>query len=122
MKKFRELTKLESELMNIIWEKEAVFVNDILDAMPEPKPAYNTVSTIVRILVAKGFVGYKSYGRSHQYYPLVSKEDYLKDYMNSVKHSFFDGSFTSMMSFFARKEKLTQEQIDEITDILNKNR
>lgn len=122
MKKFRELTKLESELMNIIWEQEEVFVNDILDALPEPKPAYNTVSTIVRILVAKGFVGYKTYGRSHQYYPIVKKEDYLNDYMNSVKRSFFDDSFTSMMSFFARKENLTKEQIDEIIDIFNKNR
>ena len=122
MKKFRELTKLESELMNIIWDQEEVFVNDILEALPEPKPAYNTVSTIVRILVAKGFVGYKTYGRSHQYYPIVKKEDYLNDYMNSVKRSFFDDSFTSMMSFFARKENLTKEQIDEIIDIFNKNR
>ena len=108
--------------MTIIWDKGEAFVNDILAVMPEPKPAYNTVSTIVRILVTKGFLSYKSYGRSHKYYPLVQKEEYLNGYMDNVKKNFFDGSLSSMLSFFAKKEKLSSKEIEQIEALLEKNK
>ena len=73
----KELTKVELQLMNVLWDRQQGFVNDILADLPEPKPAYNTVSTFMRILVTKGFVGYKSFGKSHQYYPLISREAYM---------------------------------------------
>ena len=95
----QELTKAELELMQVIWDKEKVLVHDILDVLPEPKPAYNTVSTIVRILEQKGFVGHKAYGRTYEYFPLVSKEAYTQRYMTTVLDNFFDGSLSRLVSF-----------------------
>ena len=118
----RELTKVELQLMNVLWEKKEGFVNDILAELPEPKPAYNTVSTFMRILVTKGFVGYKSYGKSHQYYPLISREAYMESFMSGVKNTFFKGSLRSMISFFAQKEKLSKKEIESIIHILNENK
>ena len=80
----RELTKAELQLMQIIWDKKHVFVNDILDALKEPKPAYNTVSTIVRILEKKGFVAHEAYGKSHRYFPVISKREYMSGFMVQV--------------------------------------
>jgi BlaI family transcriptional regulator, penicillinase repressor len=118
----KELTKVELQLMNILWDKNAAFVNDILDELPEPKPAYNTVSTFMRILVTKEFVGYKAFGKSHQYYPLVSREIYMDFFLSSVKNNFFRGSFQSMISFFAKKEKLSKKEMEELLNMLNENR
>ena len=118
----KELTKVELQLMNVLWDKEQGFVNDILAEISEPKPAYNTVSTFMRILVTKGFVGYKSFGKSHQYFPLITREDYMENFMNGVKTTFFSGSFRSMISFFAQKEKLSNKEIESIIDILNDNK
>jgi len=118
----KELTKVELQLMNVLWDKQQGFVNDILAELPEPKPAYNTVSTFMRILVTKGFVGYKSFGKSHQYYPLISREAYMENFMTGVKNIFFSGSLRSMISFFARKEKLSNKEIESIIKILNENK
>ena len=117
----KELTKVELQLMNVLWDKEAAFVNDILEALPDPKPAYNTVSTFMRILVNKGFVDYKPMGKSHQYYPLVSREAYMDYFLSGVKNTFFSGSFQSMLSFFAKKEKLSKKQMEELIALLNDN-
>lgn len=118
MDKLKELTKVELQLMNVLWDKEQGFVNDILAEIPEPKPAYNTVSTFMRILVNKGFVGYESTGKSHRYYPLISREVYMESFMTGVKDTFFSGSFQSMISFFAKKEKLSKNEIESIMKIL----
>lgn len=120
--KNKELTKAELQLMQILWKKEKAFVNDILDSMQEPKPAYNTVSTIMRILVAKGFVSYKAYGRTHRYYPMITEKDYTNNFMTGVKNTLFGGSFTSMLSFFAQREKLSEREREDILDILNRTR
>ncbi len=117
-KRFKQLTPLELQFMSVIWDKNEAFINDILQVLPEPKPAYNTISTIVRILVTKGFVAYKSFGRSHQYYPLVTKEEYLTQYMSSIKETFFSGSILNMISFMALRESLNEKEIDLVTDIL----
>lgn len=115
----KELTKLEFKLMNILWDEEAAFVNDIIGAMPEPKPANSTVSTMMRILVNKGFAGYETFGKSNRYYPLVSREEYTRRFMRQTRNDFFGGSFKSMMSFFASDEKLSRAEINELIDILN---
>ena len=85
----QELTRAELEIMQLFWVKGPSMVNDLLEAMPEPKPAYNTVSTVVRILEKKGFVGHKAYGKTYEYYPIVSKEVYASRYMDTVLDNFF---------------------------------
>jgi len=117
----KELTKVELQLMNVLWDKQCAFVNDILDELPVPKPAYNTVSTFMRILVTKGFVGYKAFGKSHQYYPLVSREAYMDFFLSGVKNTFFKGSFQSMLSFFAKKERLSVKEMEALITLLNED-
>ena len=117
----KELTKVELQLMNVLWDKKQAFVNDILNHLPEPKPAYNTVSTFMRILVTKGFVGYKPLGKSHQYYPLVSREAYMDFFLSGVKNTFFRGSFQSMISYFAKKETLSAKEMERILNLLNES-
>lgn len=116
----QELTKAELELMQVIWDKEKVLVHDILDVLPEPKPAYNTVSTIVRILEQKGFVGHKAYGRTYEYFPLVSKEAYTQRYMTTVLDNFFDGSLSRLVSFFSEQESIPAGEVNEILNMLEK--
>ena len=118
-KRPQELTKSELEVMQVIWQKEKVLVHDILAEMPEPKPAYNTVSTIVRILENKGFVSHKAYGRTYEYYPVVGKEEYTNTYMKTVLDNFFDGSVSRLVNFFSARESLSVEETDEILRILN---
>ena len=113
-----ELTRAELEIMNILWERKEAFVNDILADIDEPKPAYNTVSTIVRILEKKGFVGHKAYGKTHQYYPLVAKNDYAKGFMDSVLNNFFGGSVSQMVSFFATNRSISLSETEEILKML----
>ena len=115
----QELTKAELEIMQIIWKKEKVLVHDILADLPEPKPAYNTVSTIVRILESKGFVSHKAYGRTYEYFPAVAKEDYTNTYMRNVLNNFFDGSVSRMVNFFSAQKSISVEETDEIIKILN---
>lgn len=113
-----ELTRAELEIMQVIWDKGKVLVHDILNEMTEPKPAYNTVSTVVRILEKKGYVGHKAYGKTHEYYPLVEREEYTNGFMNSVLNNFFGGSVSQMMSFFTRNEKISLSETDEILKLL----
>ena len=120
--KMQELTKAELEIMQVIWRKGRVLVHDILSEMPEPKPAYNTVSTIVRILENKGFVSHKAYGRTHEYYPLVEKEEYTNSYMRGVLDNFFEGSVSRMVNFFSSQKSISLKETDEIMKILNGNK
>lgn len=118
----KELTKAELQVMQILWSKEKAFVNEIREEMPEPRPAYNTISTVLRVLVEKEFVSYHSFGKTYQYYPLVNREDYMERYMNNVVNNFFSGSVKAIVSFFAKREKLSTKEIDEIIDLLNENK
>lgn len=117
----QELTRAELEIMQVLWAKGAVVVHDILDEMDDPKPAYNTVSTIVRILEKKGFVSHKAYGKTHEYFPLITKDEYARRYMDTVLNNFFGGSVSRMVSFFSENKAIS---LDEAADILNmlKNR
>lgn len=121
-KQIRELTKAELQIMQLLWKKENAFVNELIEEMQEPKPAYNTVSTIVRILETKGFVAHRTFGKSHQYFPAVEKEAYVKSYMGNVLSSFFAGSVSNMVSFLSKKEGITLKEADEIMEIISKNK
>ncbi len=116
----QELTRAELEIMQILWSQGKGFVNDVLAVMPEPKPAYNTVSTIIRILEKKGFVAHNSYGKSHEYYPLVDKDSYTGCFMNSVLNNFFDGSASRMVSFLSSNKSISLEEADEIMKMLKR--
>lgn len=108
--------------MQILWQLEKGFVKDIIEHMPEPNPAYNTVSTIVRILESKGFVGHKAYGKTHEYYPLISKERYTKFYLNNVITGYFNGSFENLVSFFARENKLDAKDLEKLLNEIKKEK
>ena len=110
----KELTRAVEQVMQVLWDIQKGFVKDILEKLPEPKPAYNTVSTIVRILEKKGFVGYQAYGKSHEYYPLVEKENYTRSYLRNFVGNYFGGSFQQLVSFFAKEEHMDLKELDEL--------
>ncbi len=116
----KELTKAEEQIMHILWSLGKGFVNDIMKELPEPKPAYNTVSTIVRILEKKGFIDHKAYGKTHEYYPIVTKKDYTSSYMKNFVQNYFEGSFKQMVSFFTKENNLSLNEIEEIKKLLEK--
>ncbi len=114
----KELTKAEEQIMHILWDIKKGFIKDIIDRMPEPKPAYNTVSTIVRILETKEIVGHKAYGKTYEYYPLISKEDYTQNFLNGFVKNYFSSSYKNLVSFFSKKENLSTKDVEEIIKIL----
>lgn len=112
----KELTKAEEQVMQILWRLKKGFVKDILAEIPEPKPAYNTVSTIVRILEKKGFVGYTAYGKTHEYYPLVERNKYSNFYLKNFLSNYFNGSFERLVSFFAKENNLDVHDVNELME------
>jgi BlaI family transcriptional regulator, penicillinase repressor len=114
LKAMKKLTKAEEQIMQVLWELEKGFVNDIVSQLLDPKPAYNTVSTIVRILEQKGFIAHKAYGRTHEYFPLVKKEDYSREYLNNFTKNYFSNSYKALASFFAQSETLSIKELEEI--------
>jgi BlaI family transcriptional regulator, penicillinase repressor len=114
----RELTRAEEQVMQVLWKIKKGFVKEILEHFEDPKPAYNTVSTIVRILQDKGFVTHKAYGRTHEYYPVVSKADYSKSHLSTFVKDYFSNSFEKMVSFFAREKSISVKEMEEIMKII----
>ena len=112
----KELTKAEEQVMQLLWRLEKAFVKDIIEKIPEPKPAYNTVSTIIRILEKKGFVGHNAYGKTHEYFPLVSRKEYTRSFMKNFMRNYFSGSFQEMVSFFAKEDNMSISELDELID------
>ena len=117
----QKLAKREEEIMQVLWQLEKAFVKEIIAELPEPKPHYNTVSTIVRILEDKGFIGHNSFGKTHQYYPLIPKAIYQKSAVGDVLEKYFDNSFQKMVAYFAKEEKIGSEELEEIIRLINKN-
>jgi BlaI family transcriptional regulator, penicillinase repressor len=115
-----ELTRAEEEVMQILWKLGKGFVNDVLEHYPEPRPAYNTVSTIIRILEKKGFIGHQAYGKTHEYFPLISKQDYTRQFMGNVFKGYFDNSFNKMVSFFTGDDSMTMKEMEDIRSIIDK--
>jgi predicted transcriptional regulator len=112
----RDLTRAEEQIMQILWDIERGFVKDILEKMSEPKPAYNTVSTIVRILERKGFVNHKAYGKSHEYFPIVSKDEYRSFSIKKLLAGYFTGSFAKLASFHAKDKNLDVKEVEKIME------
>ena len=110
----KELTRAEEQIMQILWKLDRAFVKDILDDLPAPKPAYNTVSTIIRILEKKGVVSHKAYGNTHEYFALTTKDEYKKKYFKSFLTRYFGDSFPDMVSFFAGDRDLSLQELEEI--------
>ena len=114
----KELTRAEEEVMQILWRLKKGFIKEILEKFGEPRPAYSTVSTIIRILQDKGFVNYRAYGRTHQYFPVISKDDYRKSQMSSFVKNYFSNSYQKMVSFFAREDSITVKEMEEIMEMM----
>ena len=117
----KELTRAEEQIMQILWDIDNGFINDILQHFPEPRPAYNTVSTIVRILEKKGFVNYEAFGKSHRYYPVISKKEYTRSFMKRFMSGYFDNSYKELVSFFTREGNMSIEELEEIKKIMAEN-
>jgi BlaI family penicillinase repressor len=115
----KDLTKAEEQIMQIIWQIEKGYVKDVIDLLPIPKPAYNTVSTIIRILETKGFIGHHAFGKSHQYYALIGKEDYKRHATEKLMGGYFENSVESMFSFFVKEEKIDLNDVDEILKMIS---
>ena len=110
----KELTKAEEELMQILWRIEKGFINDILAELGEPRPAYNTVSTIIRILEKKGFVDHKAYGKSYEYFPVVSKKEYTKTFFGLFMKNYFGDSYREMVSFFTNDNDMAIGELEDL--------
>lgn len=116
----KELTKAEENIMQILWKLEKGFVHDVLKELPNPKPSYTTVSTIIRLLEKKGFVGYKAYGKTHEYFPAIHKEEYTKAKADKLLKNYFENSFEKMISFFVNEKKIDIKELDEIFKLIEK--
>lgn len=117
-----KLTNKEEEIMRILWKLEKAFVKEILAELPDESLHYNTASTMVRNLEDKGYVAHTAFGKTHQYYPVVSKESYRKQFMSQASKKFFDNSYKNMVSFFAKEEKISAQELREILEIIEKKK
>ena len=108
----KQLTKAEEEVMQALWQLKEGFVKDVIDLFPEPKPAYNTISTIIRILEKKGVVGYEAFGKTHRYFPLINKEEYSRKYLNRFVENYFSGSYSQLVSFFTKQNNLSVSELE----------
>jgi predicted transcriptional regulator len=115
----KELTKAEEQVMDFLWNLKQAFVKDIVQKMPDPKPAITTVSTIIRILEKKGFVSHESFGKTHRYFPLISREEYSAQCTRSLMHRYFSNSVGNLVSFFSKKENLSLEELEELQNLIH---
>ena len=117
-----KLTNKEEEIMRTLWELRKAFVKEVVAELPDPKPHYNTVSTIIRNLEEKGFIGHEAFGKTHRYHPLISKEAYRKKFMQKTISNYFEDSYKNVVSFFAREEKISADELREIIDLIEKKK
>ena len=114
----KELTKAEEQVMQYLWKIEKGFLKDIVEQFSEPKPAYTTVSTVIRVLVKKKFINFNTYGKIHEYYPLISKRKYSNKIMNGLIKNYFGNSFNKFASFFTKDNKLSVTELEELKQII----
>jgi len=120
MTDIKELTKAEEQVMRILWQLKEAIVKDVIDLMPEPKPAYNTVSTVIRVLETKGFVDHKAYGNSYVYFPVISEEVYKNFAFDKVMNNYFSNSYSSLVSFLVKEKNLSVNELEELTKLAEK--
>ena len=118
----QKLTNKEEEIMHILWKLKKAFVKDIMEEITTDKPHYNTLSTIVRNLEEKGYVGYNAYGKTHQYFPIVKIEDYRKTFMNTAIDNYFNSSYKNLVSYFAEEDKISADELREILALIEKKK
>ncbi len=114
----KELTQRELEVLEILWDIKSGFVKDVIDRFEEPKPPYTTVSSIIRILESKGFVTHKTYGKTHEYTPAVSRIKYKKSMLKQMVSVFFEGSFDNVVSFMTKENELSEKEVNEIAALI----
>lgn len=114
-----QLSKTEEELMNILWKQQKAFLKDLLEAYPDPKPATTTIATLLKRMTDKGFVAYKSHGRSREYYPTVKKKDYFSKHVNGLIKNFFNDSASQFASFFAQETNLSKAELEELKKLID---
>lgn len=114
----KKLTRKEEEVMKILWKLEKAFVKEIVEEYDDPKPHYNTVSSLVRLLQDKGIVGYKQYGNTYMYYPLIAKEEYRRSFMKQVVSDYFDNSYKSAVAFFVKEKGLSTDELEELVNMI----
>ena len=117
-----KLTNKEEEIMHILWKLKKGFVKDVLAEIKVDKPHYNTLSTIIRNLEEKGYVSYNAYGKTHQYFPIISKEDYKTKFMTTAIDNYFNSSYKNVVSFFAKEEKISIDELKEIIALIEKKK
>jgi len=116
----RDLTKAEEQVMKVIWKLEKAFLKDVVESFPEPRPAYTTVSTVIRVLVKKKVLGYKTYGKKvNEYFPLISKDSYFSNQIGSVITNFFNGSNNQFASFFTENQGMSINELEEMKSLLD---
>jgi predicted transcriptional regulator len=115
----KELTKAEEQIMQILWQLNEAIVKDIIEQMPDPKPAYNTVSTVVRVLEGKGFIDHKAYGNSHVYFALITEAEYKKFTFDKMMKNYFSNSYQSLVSFIVDEKKISVKELDELTSLID---
>ncbi len=115
----KELTKAEEQIMQVLWKLGKAFVKEVVAELPEPKPAYNTVSTIVRILEKKEFVGYEAFGKTHRYYALISKKEYSKFFLKGFVKGYFSNSYKQMVSFFTKEDSMSLAEMEELRSLID---
>ena len=116
-----KLTNKEEEIMRVLWKLKQAFVKEVIAELPEPKPHYNTISTVIRNMEEKGFINHNAFGKTHQYYPVVSKEEYKKTFMHKTIQHYFEDSYKNVVSFFAKEDKISVSELKEIISIIEKN-
>jgi predicted transcriptional regulator len=116
----KKLTRKEEELMKILWKLKKAFVKDLIAEYPDPKPHYNTISSLVRLLQDKGLIGFRPYGNTYEYFPLLSREEYRKTFMSQVVKDYFDNSYQNAVAFFVKEKGLTAEQLEELIQLIKK--
>ena len=116
----KELTKAEEQVMQILWQLKEGIVKDVLEKMPEPRPAYNTVSTVIRVLEGKGFIDHKAYGNSHVYFAQISEDEYKKFTFDKMMKNYFSNSYESLVSFLVKEKNLSLQELEEITQLAEK--
>jgi len=114
----KKLTRKEEEVMKILWKLEKAFVKDIVEEYDEPKPHYNTVSSLVRLLQDKGIIGFTQYGNTYEYFPLMTKEDYRQTFMKQVVSDYFDNSYKSAVAFFVKEKGLSPAELEELIKLI----
>jgi len=117
-----KLAKREEQIMQVFWDLDRAFIRDIIPLLPDPKPHYNSVATIVKILAEKGFLNFETTGNMHCFFPVISREEYQQFALKDIVSQYFDNSYPRMLAFFAKEQKLSEKELDEIVNIIKKDK